>query len=109
MEQSEARDVVLDAIFGRPKVEKAPQLNAENVLSLLDDSPELNGTITSPAGDVLYEGPRFTVQYAATYFDVSETTARRKLYQLADRGLLAITAVHTPGERGRRLWIHRKD
>jgi hypothetical protein len=53
---------------------------AEEILSLFEDplvAAMIDGVIETPQGDVLYEGPRLTVQYIANWFDVSDSTARR--------------------------------
>jgi hypothetical protein len=105
------RDALLCGLFGPPKVEKAPELTTENILSLFDpedsSNERFNGVIESREGDDLYEGPRVTVQILATYFDVSESTILRRVHRLKDRGLLGVTEVRDPAERGTRLWVHR--
>jgi hypothetical protein len=63
------------------------------------------GVIETPQGDILYEGPRVTVQYVADMFEVSDSTALRAVRALEKRGLVSITSVLDPANNRRRLWI----
>jgi hypothetical protein len=101
-----AEAAVFNAIFGRT-VEAPPPLTTENVLSLFDPPPN-PGEIATPDGEILYEGPRLTVQHVATYFNVSDSTARRALRKLEKRGPVTIFKVFDPGMHKHRLLITPK-
>lgn len=64
-----------------------------------------HGTIETPHGDVIYDGPKVTMQDIAFQFDVSDSTARRAAYSLRKRGLVDVTTVSDPDIGHDRLWV----